>query len=83
VRNVADHLAEDGTFVTEMYVPDPAPFDRGQRVHVRNLESRPVVLEASQHDPENQRVSNQLIAFQGGGGVSMIRVEIPTSGRPS
>ena len=24
VRNVAEHLTEDGTFVTEMYVPDPA-----------------------------------------------------------
>jgi hypothetical protein len=23
VRNVADHLTEDGVFVTEMYVPDP------------------------------------------------------------
>ena len=30
---------EDGTFVTEMYVPDPARFDRGQRIHVRTIES--------------------------------------------
>ena len=39
VQNVADHLTEDGAFVTEMYVPDPARFDRGQRIHVRNVES--------------------------------------------
>ena len=62
VRNVADHLTEDGTFVTEMYVPDPARFDRGQRIHVRDIES--VVLEVSQHDPEHQRVRSQLIALQ-------------------
>ena len=77
VRNVAAHLTEDGAFVTEMYVPDPARFDRGQRVQVRNIESRRVVLEASLHDPANQRVSSQLIALEdGGGGISMYPVEL-------
>jgi hypothetical protein len=71
VRNVAEHLTEDGTFVTEMYVPDPARFDRGQRMHARTIESRRVVLEASQHDPEHQRVSSQLIALEDGGGVDV------------
>jgi Methyltransferase domain len=76
VRNVADHLTEDGTFVTEMYVPDLARFDRGQRVHVRTIESRRVVLDVSQHDPKNQRVSNQLVVLEDGGGVSMFPLEI-------
>jgi Methyltransferase domain len=77
VRNVAAHLTEDGAFVTEMYVPDPARFDRGQRIHVRNIESRRVVLEASLHDAENQRVSGQLIALEdGGSGISMYPVEL-------
>ena len=76
VRNVADHLTEDGTFVTEMFVPDPARFDRDQRVQVRNIESRRVVLETSQHDAGNQRVSSQLIALQDGGGISMFPVEL-------
>ncbi len=76
VRNVAEHLTKDGTFVTEMYVPDPARFDRGQRMHARTIESRRVVLEASQHDPEHQRVSSQLIALEDGGGVSMFPVEL-------
>jgi len=67
VRNVAAHLTQDGAFVTEMYVPDPARFDRGQRVHVRNIESRRVVLETSLYDPANQRVSGQLIALEDGG----------------
>lgn len=76
VRNVADHLTEDGAFVTEMYVPDPARFDRGQRVQVRTIESRRVVMEASKHDPEKQRVSSQLIALQDGGRISMFPVEL-------
>jgi SAM-dependent methyltransferase len=76
VQNVADHLTEDGAFVTEMYVPDPARFDRGQRIHVRTVESRRVVLEASRHDPGNQRVSSQLIVLQEGGGISMFPVEL-------
>lgn len=76
VRNVADHLTEDGAFVTEMYVPDPARFDRGQRVQVRGIESRRVVLEASKHDPESQRVSNQLIVLDDGGWISMFPAEL-------
>jgi SAM-dependent methyltransferase len=76
LRNVADHLTEDGTFVTEMFVPDPARFDRNQRVQVRNIESRRVVLETSKHDAGNQRVSSQLIALQDGGGISMFPVEL-------
>jgi SAM-dependent methyltransferase len=76
VRNVADHLTEDGAFVTEMYVPDPARFDRGQRVQARNIESRRVVLEVSRHDPENQRVSSQLVVLEDGGGISMFPVEL-------
>ena len=77
VRNVAAHLTEDGAFVTEMYLPDPARFDRGQRIQVRNIESRRVVLEASLHDAENQRVSSQLITLEdSGGGISMFPVEL-------
>lgn len=76
VRNVADHLTDEGTFVTEMYVPDSARFDRGQRVHVRTIESRDVVLDVSQRDPESQRVSSQLIALEDGGGISMFPVEL-------
>ena len=76
IRNVANHLSKDGAFVTEMYVPDPARFDRDQRVQVRTIESRRVVLEASQHHPKHQRVSSQLIALEDGGGTSMFPVEL-------
>ena len=76
LRNVADHLTTDGAFVTEMYVPDPARFDRGQRIDVRNIEPRRVILDASRHDPEHQRVSVQLIALEDGGGISMFPIEL-------
>lgn len=45
-------------------------------MHARTIESRRVVLEASQHDPEHQWVSSQLIALEDGGGVSMFPVEL-------
>jgi Methyltransferase domain len=76
IRNVANHLRKEGAFVTEMYVPDPARFDRGQRMQVRTIESRRVVLEASQHHPKYQRVSSQLIALEDGGETSMFPVEL-------
>src|SRR5213593_2474210 len=31
LRNVAEHLTDDGVFVVEAFVPDIARFDRGQR----------------------------------------------------
>lgn len=76
VRNVAEHLSENGVFVVEAFVPDPARFDRGQRVQTRKVESRRLFLEASQHDAENQRVSTQLIVLEDGGGVRLFPVEI-------
>ena len=76
LRNVAEHLTPDGAFVTEMYVPDPGRFDRGQRIEARNIEARRVILDASRHDPEHQRVSVQFIALEDGGGISMFPVEL-------
>ncbi len=76
VRNVAEHLADDGVLVVEAFVPDPARFDRGQRVQTRDVEARHVILEASKHDPEHQRVSNQIILLEEGGPIRMFPVEI-------
>lgn len=76
VRNVAGHLAPDGVFVVEAFVPDLARFDRGQRIHTRTVASRRVVLEASKHDPATQRVSAQQIVLEDGGGIRMYPVEI-------
>ncbi|HET9723533.1 MAG TPA: methyltransferase domain-containing protein [Actinomycetota bacterium] len=76
VRNVAEHLTPGGAFVVEAFVPDPARFDRGQRIHARTVASHRVVLEASTHDPKGQRVSAQQVVFEDGGGIRMYPVEI-------
>ncbi|MDQ3751528.1 MAG: class I SAM-dependent methyltransferase [Actinomycetota bacterium] len=60
-RNVAEHLNDDGAFVIEAFVPDPTRFDRGQRVDAGRVESGEVVIDASRHDPVNQRAHSSHI----------------------
>ncbi|MGH2652294.1 MAG: SAM-dependent methyltransferase, partial [Actinomycetota bacterium] len=67
VRNVADHLTDDGVFVVEAFVPDLARFDRGQRVQTHQVDTGRVFLDVSLHDPKNQRVSVQLVVFEESG----------------
>jgi SAM-dependent methyltransferase len=55
-RNAAAHLAPDGVFIIEAFVPDLSRFDRGQRVSSSRVESDEVALEASVHDAACQRV---------------------------
>jgi SAM-dependent methyltransferase len=62
-RNVAEHLENDGHFVVEVFVPDLARFDHGQRVSADRVEVDRVVLEASLHDPVGQRVVSQHIVI--------------------
>jgi SAM-dependent methyltransferase len=64
LRNVADHLTDDGVFVVEAFVPDIARFDRGQRVDARQVELGRAFLDVSRHDAGNQRVSSQLVVFE-------------------
>jgi SAM-dependent methyltransferase len=54
--NVAKHLAQDGVFVIEAFVPDLGRFDRGQRVSAIAIETESMHLEASTHDRMTQRV---------------------------
>jgi SAM-dependent methyltransferase len=76
VRNVAKHLTDDGVFVVEAFVPDPARFDRNQRFHTRKVETNRVFLDASTHDAERQRVSSQIMVLENGGGIRMFPVEV-------
>jgi SAM-dependent methyltransferase len=64
LRNVADHLTDDGVFVVEAFVADVARFDRGQRVQTHRVEPGRLFIDASMHDPEHQRVSVQLVVFE-------------------
>jgi SAM-dependent methyltransferase len=67
VWNVADHLTDDGVFVVEAFVPDLARFDRGQRVQTHRVEPGRLFVDASMHDPKDQRVSVQLVVFEESG----------------
>jgi hypothetical protein len=67
MRNVADHLTDDGVFVVEAFVPDIARFDRGQRVQTHRLDTGRAFLDVSLHDPKNQRVSSQLLVLEESG----------------
>jgi SAM-dependent methyltransferase len=62
-RVVAEHLEPGGTFAMEAFMPDPSRFERGQRVGVVDLEVDEVVLEASMHDPVEQRTRSQRVVI--------------------
>jgi SAM-dependent methyltransferase len=54
--NVAAALRPGGLFVMEAFVPDPARFDRGQRIQADDLGGETTRLSVSFHDPVAQRV---------------------------
>jgi SAM-dependent methyltransferase len=60
---VAQHLADDGVFVLEAFVPDLLRYDRGQRVGAAGVETDRIRLEASVHDPVQQRVVSQHVVL--------------------
>jgi SAM-dependent methyltransferase len=60
---VARHLADDGVFLMEVFVPDLGRFDRGQRVNLNRSQSDGVILDTSVHDPVSQRVDSHHIHF--------------------
>jgi SAM-dependent methyltransferase len=57
--NVAEHLAPDGVFLIEAFVPDLSRFDRGQRVDTHHVDTDVVHLQASVHDAAAQVVRTQ------------------------
>lgn len=60
---VAQHLTDGGVFVLEAFVPDLTRYDRGQRVGAVEVETDHVRLEASVHDPVQQRVMSQHVVL--------------------
>lgn len=75
VRHAAARLAPGGTFVVEGFVPDPARFDRGQRVQVNRIESTRLDLLFTRHDPVGQRVVSQHVVV-GAQGMQHYPVEV-------
>jgi SAM-dependent methyltransferase len=64
---VAERLTEQGVFVIEAFVPDVTRFDRGQRLAVTTMGVDDLQLEASVHDPVEQRVRAQHIVISAEG----------------
>lgn len=56
--NVAPRLADGGVFVIEVFVPDLARFDRGQRFQTNSVGTSQVVVDASRHDALEQRIDS-------------------------
>jgi methyltransferase family protein len=75
VRRAAARLASRGVFVVAGFVPDPARFDRGQRVQVNRIEPTRVDLLFTQHDPVAQRVVSQRVVV-GAHGMQLFPVEV-------
>jgi SAM-dependent methyltransferase len=63
-RAVARHLASDGVFVMEAFVPDPARFDRNQRVSAIRVETDEVALDVTTHDPIAQTSDTQHVVIR-------------------
>jgi SAM-dependent methyltransferase len=61
--NVARVLEPGGVFVIECFVPDPARFDRGQRVQTRAVTEDSATLELSIHDSVTQCVRTQIVTL--------------------
>ena len=66
-ENVAARLAPGGVFVIEAFVPDVARFDRGQTLRTMGVRSGTVMLEATEHDRNRQRLDSQLVALSEAG----------------
>ena len=61
--NVAAHLADGGVFVVEAFFPDLGRFDRGQRTQTTRLDAGSVMIDASRHDPVEQRVDSHHVVI--------------------
>jgi len=80
---VAERLTEQGVFVIEAFVPDVTRFDRGQRLAVTTMGVDDLQLEASVHDPVEQRVRAQHIVISAEGTKLYPRCSCATRGRRS
>jgi len=63
--NVAKHLAENGTFVLETFVPDIASFRDGRSVQINRIEASEIDLVIATHDPVFQRIESRQLLIAG------------------
>jgi len=62
-QNVAKHLASDGVFVIEAFVPDLKRFIGGQAIRVTRIELNEVQVDVSQIEPDAQVITSQHIVL--------------------
>ncbi|MBA3715541.1 MAG: class I SAM-dependent methyltransferase [Pyrinomonadaceae bacterium] len=65
--SVARHLATDGVFLIEAFVPDVTRYSGGQANKVTAVTTDQITLDMSRHDPVQQRVTGQKIVITDGG----------------
>jgi SAM-dependent methyltransferase len=63
-QNVAERLVPGGRFVIEAFVPDLARFDREQRVNATRVEVDWVLLEATVHRRNEQRIDSMQVLIR-------------------
>ena len=62
-ETVAEHLTEDGLFVTETFVPDVTRFARHQNTEVTDVRSDRVIVDFTRHDPVTQTSRSNHVFF--------------------
>jgi SAM-dependent methyltransferase len=73
---VARHLAPDGVFAMQAFVPDPTRWDaHNQRVSADSVGIDEISLEVSEHDPFSQRTTSSHVVIRDGS-VRMFPVRI-------
>lgn len=63
LQNVARHLASDGVFVLEAFVPDLTRFPAGQAMRVTRIGDNEVQLDASQVELDKQVITSQHVVL--------------------
>jgi ubiquinone/menaquinone biosynthesis C-methylase UbiE len=63
LRNVAEHLTDEGVFVLDGFYPDTSRFQRNQVTNVNEVEVDRVFLDVSRHDPLAQTISSQHLVI--------------------
>ena len=74
-RSVAAHLADNGAFLVEAFVPDQTRFTRNQNISAGTVDSDLASIDISKHDPVNQFVQSTHV-FLSESGVKLYPVQV-------
>jgi hypothetical protein len=73
---VARHLTDDGAFVVEAFVLDPARYSHGSRVSVTRIRGDDVRIDASLLDASTQQVRSRQVIIRDAAPVRVYPVEL-------